>query len=287
MRRTRTSIGARRCREPRPRPLRLRRGRRRRRIVGARRAHRRDRQHRPRRRRLPRARSSSRPTGTPRPSTAASTSCSATTPPSTPAPSRVTGTLVDSAGDSTGVHGRGPRRRAGHRLPGGQRADVLRRRHHPRLRRHRRGDPAVGRAADRRRPRPAGEVPADDHVGPGDLPGRHGDRRPGRHRRHGALLRGLGLHGLPRSAPASSARSSSTAATTARRPRSSPPAGRTPSRATPAPSPTSTRTRSTPGASRSSTSSSTTPASRSTPRRCRCAPTSSRRCRAASPSSSR
>ena len=89
-----------------------------------------------------------------------------------------------------------------------------------------------------------GEEPADDHVGPGDVPRRRDDRRPRRGRHPRPLLRWRGLHGLLHPDRASSRPTRSTAATTARRPTSSPPRARTPSRASARPSRTSTRTRS-------------------------------------------
>ena len=88
------------------------------------------------------------------------------------------------------------------------------------------------------------EEPADDHVGPGDVPGRHDDRRPRQGRRSRSATSAARRTWTTSPARASCPRTRSTAPTTARRRCSSPTRARSPSRASARPSRTSTRTRS-------------------------------------------
>ncbi len=96
---------------------------------------------------------------------------------------------------------RGPRRRSGDRLPDRHLADVPGRRHHS-------SATSTPTRRSRTRPRfptvaivaPLRDEPADDHVGPGHLPGRRDDRRPRRGRRASSATSRRGLHGVPRSA---------------------------------------------------------------------------------------
>ena len=127
--------------------------------------------------RLPGHGRSSRPTGTPRPSTAGSTRWSATATRSTRTPCRSPARSSRRRRRHRRGH-RDPLRRPGHRQPDGHVAAVHRRRHPARLRLHRRGHPERRRVPDRGGHGGHGEEPADDHVGPGDVPRRRDDRRP-------------------------------------------------------------------------------------------------------------
>ena len=118
----------------------------------------------------------------------------------------VTGPLIDSAGNDTGVDIQIRSGGAPQNFSPADADHVPGRRHPPRLRVHRRGDPVLGRLPDRRHRVRLREEPADDHVGPGDLSRRQGHRgpRPRRRRsgqdrlaRQDPLLRRGRLHGLP------------------------------------------------------------------------------------------
>ena len=84
---------------------------------------------------------------------------------------RVRAPLIDRRPAGRGRPG-DPLRRAGHRLPAGQRPALRRPGDHPGAGRHRRGDPELGRAAHPGRARAAGAQPGHADVGPGPPPGR-------------------------------------------------------------------------------------------------------------------
>ena len=199
----------------------------------------------------------------------------------------VTGPLVRRRRRDRRGH-RDPLRRPGHRQPDGDVAAVHRRRHPARLRVHRRGHPERRRVPDHGGHGGHGEEPADDHVGPGDVPRRRDDRRPRRGGRPGPLLRRRGVHGVLHPDGHALGRTRSTAATTARPANFIAAEGKpTPSRASGRPSRTSTSSSSPTGASRSPTSTSTTPAGRTTASRSPSRPRTSSRTGPASRSSCR